>query len=583
VRRAVGLLVTTGLLLGASSLAGTTSAAASTAVPDGAFSCTDAAPADLRLSALTVTPATVLTGAGPTDVVFSLDAALVDAPVVTLATADGVTSFSQPAVADPAGWRAQLLFPEDAPTAELGVTIAWTDGLATPCGLRARGLPSVVALHPVAPAPPQSLTAVAGDGQAVLTWGRAADGGAPLTGYRVVTRPGGQVRDISDPEATRTVLTGLTNGTAYAFDLTAVTAAGTSPVATSSPVVPRRRLFLGSVTVPPAKVTYGTVSTVTAVVRNAAGAGVGGVAFELWARRYGMTTWTTVARTTSTSTGAVVLRAALKTSSALAVVHRTDAYVVPTAAANGVTVMARVTAAASDSTPGAGYRQLVSGSVAPGGLVGSSVWLQRYYSGAWHQVATGSLVTTTSYRVRWTPRHAGDYWLRVVRPGAAGVATGWSRTLHVTAHETRISVARDILADSGTRLMTYHFSGVWDSADARHNILDPAAGRAARRSSYDGAPGGSVMLDMRTLRLLRQIGKAASVTVSEVAGGSHSPGSLHYQGTALDVYAVNGVVVSPGSGYMVVVRTCWAMGATEVYYPAHDPGGHQHHVHCAFE
>jgi hypothetical protein len=154
----------------------------------------------------------------------------------------------------------------------------------------------------------------------------------------------------------------------------------------------------------------------------------------------------------------------------------------------------------------------------------------------------------------------------------------------VTAHETRISIARDILADSGTRLMTYHFSGVSDSADARHNMLDTAAGRAARRSTYEGAPGGSVMLDMRMLRALRRVGQVANVTISEIAGGSHAPNSLHYQGKAFDVYVVNGAVVSPGSSYMVVVRACRAMGATQVFYPAYDPyGGHQGHVHCGFD
>lgn len=582
-RRLVGLVLTSGLVLGGTSLVGTPSATAATAVPDGAFSCAGAAPADARITSLAVTPEVVATGAGPAAVVFGLDAALLDPPVVTVATVDGLTSFTQPAVGDPSGWRAELAFPEDAPPAELGITITWADGQAGPCALRARGLPSVVALHPVAPAAPLSVAAVAGDGQAVLTWARGADGGAPLAGYRVVTHPSGQVREISDPAATRAVLTGLANGAAYSFDVMAVTAAGTSPAATSPPVVPRRKLALASVVAPPAKVTYGTVSTVTAVVRNGSGSGVGGVAFELWARRYGTTTWTTVARTTSTSTGAVVLRAALKTSSALAVVHRTDAYVVPSAPADGVTVLARVTAAASDTTPGAAYAQTVSGTVAPAGAVGSVVYLQRYTSGAWHGIATGTLVTSTSYRVRWTPAHAGDYWLRVARPGAAGVATGVSRTFLVTAHDTRVSVAKEILADTGTKLMTYHFSGVYDHADARHNVLDTAAGRAARRSTYEGAPGGSVMLDMRVLKALRRVGQVANVTISEIAGGSHAPNSLHYQGKAFDVYVANGAVVGPGTSYMGVVRACKAMGATQVFYPAYDPyGGHQHHVHCGF-
>jgi hypothetical protein len=583
VRRLVGLLVTAGLLVGGGVLTAAPAQAETAAVPDGSFACAGAAPADPRLSALAVSPDAVLQGqSSVVAVAFSLDAPLTEPPVVALATADGLRSYSEVAVADPLGWRAEIALPEDAPPSELGITLAWADGQATPCGLMARGLPALVALHPVAPAPPGGVVAAAGDGQVVLAWTRGADGAAPITGYRVTTYPGGAVHELA-ATASRAVLTGLANGTSYTFDVTAVNVAGSSPPASSAPVVPRRRLSLGSLVLPPTKVTYGTVSTVSASVRTATGAAAPGVPVELRARRFGTTTWTTVARATSASNGVVVLRTALKVSSALALVHVPDAAVIPTVLAGGVTVLAKVTAVASDSTAAAGYAQAVTGSVAPAGSTGSAVWLQRYVSGSWRTIATGSLVTSTAYRVRWTPAHAGNYWLRVARPAAGGVATGLSRTLLVAAHDTRVSVAREVLADSGTRLLTYHFSGVVDRATARQNVLDTAAGRAARRSSYGNAPGGTVLLDLRTLRLLRRIGQAASVTIREIAGGSHAPRSLHYQGKALDVWVVNGAKVRPGSGYMVVVRACRAAGASQIYYPAYDPyGGHQGHVHCAF-
>jgi hypothetical protein len=242
-----------------------------------------------------------------------------------------------------------------------------------------------------------------------------------------------------------------------------------------------------------------------------------------------------------------------------------------------------VTAAPSRTSAGAAYQQLVSGGLAPGGAVGSSVQLQRYVSGGWHAVTYGTLVSATAYRVRWTPAHAGRYLLRVVRPATGALVSGVSPTFAVDAYDTRISVAREILADTGTRLATTHVSGVVDYADAHHNLTYTAKGLAARRSSYQNAPGGSVMLDLRVLRLLRRIGQLAGVTVSEVAGGSHASGSLHYAGRALDVSVVNGAPVRRGSDYMVVVRACQAAGASQVFYPAYDPyGGHQGHVHCAF-
>jgi hypothetical protein len=511
--------------------------------------------------------------------VLGLEGELTEPPVVTLATQDGAVSYAQPAVADPAGWRADVAVPDEAPSAELGITVEWADGRVDPCALRARGLPSVVAFHPVAPSAPTSVRVTAGDGVASLSWTAGADGNAPLTGYRVVAHPGGSALDVTGTQA---VLHGLTNGVAYSFDVTALNAAGTSPATTSAAVVPRRPLVLSSVAPAATTVVYGTASTVTGVVRSASGAALAGVPVELYARRGGTSWWVSVAHATSSSTGAIRLSAVLTRTSALEVVHHPDSGVLPTRAVGIVTVASRVTASAR-STAGAAYAQTVTGAVGPTGAVGSVVWLQRYTSGAWHGLATGKLVTSTSYRIPWTPAHAGRYRLRVVRPAATALASGSSPAFTVNAYDTRISVAREILADTGTHLDTTHVSGVSDLADARHNITDTAAGRAARRSSYQNAPGGSVMLDLRTLRLLRRIGVAASVSISEIAGGSHSPHSLHYEGKALDVRVVNGTAVRPGSAYMVVVRACQAAGATQIYYPAHDPyGGHQHHIHCAF-
>jgi hypothetical protein len=88
-------------------------------------------------------------------------------------------------------------------------------------------------------------------------------------------------------------------------------------------------------------------------------------------------------------------------------------------------------------------------------------------------------------------------------------------------------------------------------------------------------------VDPQVLRALRGMGIRGSVTVSEIAGGSHAPGSAHYAGEALDIRYVNGVHVAPGSSYGLAVDTCRAYGAHHIYYPAYDPvGGHQNHVHC---
>jgi hypothetical protein len=66
------------------------------------------------------------------------------------------------------------------------------------------------------------LTPAAGFEQATVTWtAPKSDGGAPITGYRVATSPG--------------PITGLTNGTSYAFKVAAKNAKGRGPWMTSTP------------------------------------------------------------------------------------------------------------------------------------------------------------------------------------------------------------------------------------------------------------------------------------------------------------------------------------------------------------
>ena len=91
---------------------------------------------------------------------------------------------------------------------------------------------------PSPPGPPSAVTAIPGNASAIVSWAPpTVTGTFPIDVYMVRTQPGGQSCTTSTTTCT---VTGLTNGTAYTFTVTASSAAGTGPAsAPSAPVTPR--------------------------------------------------------------------------------------------------------------------------------------------------------------------------------------------------------------------------------------------------------------------------------------------------------------------------------------------------------
>ncbi len=84
---------------------------------------------------------------------------------------------------------------------------------------------------------PTGVTAVAGNGQATITFtAPAINGGSPITGYRVTSTPGNIVETTMNVDTT-VVVTGLTNGTTYTFTVEALNAAGYGAVSEASAAV----------------------------------------------------------------------------------------------------------------------------------------------------------------------------------------------------------------------------------------------------------------------------------------------------------------------------------------------------------
>lgn len=88
------------------------------------------------------------------------------------------------------------------------------------------------------PDAPTGVTGTAGDGTATLQWTAPADGGSAVTGYVVEQFDGKGWKTVAEPTGTTTVISGLTNGTAYRFRIAAKNATGTGPATSDVSVTP---------------------------------------------------------------------------------------------------------------------------------------------------------------------------------------------------------------------------------------------------------------------------------------------------------------------------------------------------------
>ena len=89
------------------------------------------------------------------------------------------------------------------------------------------------------PAVPPTATAAPGAGQATVTWTAPANNGSAITGYQVVPYIGAvaQAPQLFAGTALTHVVTGLANGTAYTFAVSAVNARGVGPARTTESVI----------------------------------------------------------------------------------------------------------------------------------------------------------------------------------------------------------------------------------------------------------------------------------------------------------------------------------------------------------
>ena len=92
-----------------------------------------------------------------------------------------------------------------------------------------------------APGAPAGVSATAGNGSATVSWTAPSSGGSAITSYTVTPYIGSAAQTpvtvSGSPPATSATVTGLTNGTAYTFTVSATNAVGTGPASSPSNAV----------------------------------------------------------------------------------------------------------------------------------------------------------------------------------------------------------------------------------------------------------------------------------------------------------------------------------------------------------
>jgi len=171
-------------------------------------------------------------------------------------------------------------------------TVTATNGLGT-------GAPSspVSATPASVPGAPTGATAVGGYTRATVSWtAPVVTGGLPVTGYTVTSSPGGIMCTTT---STRCTVSGLSNGTAYTFTVTATNAVGTGPASSPSAAVTPSNTVPGA----PTNVAATSYANAQSVVTWTAAAANGSTISKYTVTSSGGQTCTTTGATTCTVNG----------------------------------------------------------------------------------------------------------------------------------------------------------------------------------------------------------------------------------------------------------------------------------------
>jgi titin len=338
-------------------------------------------------------------------------------------------------------------------------------------GWSARSTPRVAATPSTLSTPPTAVTGTSGNGQVQLSWTPGSTGGGAIENYLVLYSSGGSYTQFSSPTSTATSLTvtGLTNGTAYTFEVEAensfgyslasapsssITPLASGTVPTTSASTPTTTGFTFSITNYSSAVAYSFVATNGASASNSAGLvtvtglGLGGTSsVTISASESGFTTTSAIANgsdllagitpilssSTPTSTGFTFT--ITNYSSAMTYTFAATGGATATASGASVTVTGLSTGASSTVTVSAAQ----SGSTTASAMVSGTVLLVGVTPTLSSPTATadGFTFTITNYSSSYAYSFSTSGGATVVVSGASvtvtGLSTGASSTVTVTA------------------------------------------------------------------------------------------------------------------------------------------------------
>ncbi|MGZ6804919.1 MAG: hypothetical protein ACXVFU_17915, partial [Nocardioidaceae bacterium] len=287
---------------------------------------------------------------------------------------------------------------------------------------------------PLTVAAPSSLSAGAGLGRATLTWGSDAFG-TVLRAAAGATAPSGP----SDGTAvalgaygsTSTAVTGLLAGRDYSYSLfDSVQPTG----GTLHYSAPRSLTLHGTtlaVTGAATRVT-GSPTVIGGTLRQATGAvALPGRAVKLYGRPHGSTSsYSLLGTGTTGSSGQVALTVRpLVSTDYLLQFAGAAAHLGSTSAVVTVTVVPRIVLVASKTSAVAGTLVTLTTTVSPN-CHGQRVYLQRYYSGAWHTVTSVLLNSSSKAAFAVRPARGSNYY-RIYKPSTTLLKGAYSANLNV--------------------------------------------------------------------------------------------------------------------------------------------------------